>query len=180
MAWFGYLRALFSFVCLLALAFTANAQSAAPTPQVMIPTREQPQPVAGRSSLYCAGYIRNERLPQMPEIIGAEEEQEQRTYADGDIVYLNAGSHQGIREGQNFQIIRPRGDVKGVHKQKRGFLGTYVQEVGQLRVLKVRENTSAAQITFTCDTAVLGDLLMPIPDRESPLRRAEGNFDIFA
>lgn len=116
----------------------------------------------------------------MPEIVGAEQEQEQRTYADGDIVYLNAGSQQGIKEGQKFQIIRPRGDVKGVHKQKRGFLGTYIQEIGQLQVFKVRENTSAAQITFTCDAALLGDLLAPVPDRESPLQRAEENLDRFA
>ena len=181
MARFGYLRAsLFSFVCLLALAFTANAQSPAPTPQVLMPGPEQPARVAGKSSLYCAGYIRYQRLSHMPEIVGAEEEQEQRTYADGDIVYLNAGSQQGIKEGQNFQIIRPRGDVKGVHKQKRGFLGTYIQEIGQLQVLKVRENTSAAQITFTCDAALLGDLLAPVPDRESPLQRAADDLDRFA
>ena len=177
MARFGYLRAaLFS----LALAFTANAQSPSPTPQVMMPSPEQPRPVAGKSSLYCAGYIRHQRLPQMPEIVGAEEEQEQRTYADGQIVYLNAGSKQGIKEGQNFQIIRPRGDVKGVHKEKHGFLGTYIQEIGQLQVFKVRENTSAGQITFTCDQVLLGDLLAPVPDRESPLQRAEENLDRFA
>jgi hypothetical protein len=181
MARFGYLRAaLFSFVCLLALAFTADAQSPAPTPKVVMPGSGQPLRVAGKFSLYCAGYIRYQRLPGMPEIVGAEEEQEQRTYADGDIVYLNAGSQQGIKEGQNFQIIRPRGDVKGVHKQKRGFLGTYIQEIGQLQVFKVRENTSAAQITFTCDAALLGDLLAPVPDRESPLQRAEEDLDRFA
>jgi hypothetical protein len=181
MARFGYLRAaLFSFVCLLALAFTTNAQSPAATPQVVMPSSAQPLRVAGKFSLYCAGYIRYQRLPGMPEIVGAEEEQEQRTYADGDIVYLNAGSQQGIKEGQNFQIIRPRGDVKGVHKQKRGFLGTYIQEIGQLQVFKVRENTSAALITFTCDAALLGDLLAPIPDRESPLQRAEEDLDRFA
>lgn len=181
MARFGYLRAaLFSFVCLLALAFTANAQSPAPTPQVVMPGSGQPLRVAGKSSLYCAGYIRYQRLSHMPEIVGAEEEQEQRTYADGDIVYLNAGSQQGIKEGQNFQIIRPRGDVKGVHKQKKGFLGTYIQEIGQLQVFKVHENTSAAHITFTCDAALLGDLLAPVPDRESPLQRAEENLDRFA
>ena len=181
MARFGYLRAaLFSFVCLLALAFAANAQSPAPTPQVLMPGPGQPLRVAGKSSLYCAGYIRYQRFSHMPEIVGAEEEQEQRTYADGDIVYLNAGSQQGIKEGQNFQIIRPRGDVKGVHKQKRGFLGTYIQEIGQLQVFKVRENTSAAQITFTCDAALLGDLLAPVPDRESPLQRAEDDLDRFA
>lgn len=181
MSRFGYLRAaLFSFVCLLALAFTANAQSPAPTPQVVMPGSGQLPRVASKSSLYCAGYIRYQRLQGMPEIVGAEEEQEQRTYADGDIVYLNAGSQQGIKEGQNFQIIRPRGDVKGVHKQKKGFLGTYIQEIGQLQVFKVRENTSAAQITFTCDLALLGDLLAPVPDRESPLQRAEEDLDRFA
>src|SRR5205085_10268570 len=61
------------------------------------------------------------------------------------------------KKGQNFQIIRPRGDVKGVHKQKRGFLGTYVLEVGQLQVFKVRENTSAAQVTFSCEAAEVLD-----------------------
>jgi hypothetical protein len=115
----------------------------------------------------------------MPEIVGAEEEQEQRKYSDGDIVYLNAGSQQGIKEGQTFQIIRPRGDVKGVHKTKSGFIGTYVQDVGQLQVFKVRENTSAAQVTFACDQILLGDLLAPVPDRESPVQRAEESLDRF-
>ena len=178
---FAYPKALlFSFACLLALPFAINAQTPAPTPKLVMPSAREPMRVAGHSSLYCAGYIRLQRLPHMPEIVGAEEEQEQRTYASGDVVYLNAGSQQGIKEGQTFQIIRPRGDVKGVHKHKAGFLGTYVQEIGQLQVFKVRENTSAAAIIFTCDTALLGDLLAPIPDRESPLQRAEGNLDRYA
>ena len=178
---FGNFKALLlSLACLSAFTFATNAQTPAPTPQIIIPTTNHVQRIAGESILYCAGYIRHQKLPNMPEIVGAVEEQEQRRYADGDVVYINAGSQQGIREGQNFQIIRPRGDVKGVHKEKRGFLGTYVQDVGQLQVFKVRENTSAAKITFTCDPAMLGDLLAPVPDRESPLPRADSNLDIFA
>jgi hypothetical protein len=181
MARFGYLKALlFALACLLAPAFTTNAQSPAPTPQVIAPSAVAAPRVAGDSTLYCAGYIRYQKLPHMPEIVGAVEEQEQRTYADGDVVYLNAGSQQGIKEGQTFQIIRPRGTVKGVHKQKHGFLGKYIQEIGQLRVIKVNQNTSAARITFTCDTAVLGDLVAPVPDRESPMLRTDGNLDQFA
>jgi len=180
MARFGNLNSLFALACLLALAFTTNAQSPAPTPQVIAPTAATAPRVAGESSLYCAGYIRLQKLPQMPEIVGALEEQEQRTYGDGDVVYLNAGSQQAIKEGQSFQIIRPRGKVKGVHQQKHGFLGNYIQEIGQLRVFKVNSNTSAARITFTCDPALLGDLLAPIPDRESPLLRAAGDLDQFA
>jgi hypothetical protein len=166
--------------CLFTFAFTANAQTPAPTPTMIMPTAAQPARVAGESSLFCAGHIRYQRFRQTPEIVGAEEEQEQRTYADGDIVYLNAGSRHGIKEGQTFQIIRPRGDVKGVHRKKIGFLGTYVQDIGQLEVFKVREETSAAKITFTCDAALLGDLVVEIPVRESPLQRAEGNLDRFA
>ena len=178
---FGNFKALLLSLALLpAFAFTTNAQTPTPTPQVILPTTEHEQRVTSKSRLYCAGYIRLQPLPQMPEIVGAVEEQEQRTFADGDVVYINAGSQQGIREGQNFQIVRPRGDVKGVHKQKLGFVGTYVQEVGQVNVFKVRENTSAARITFSCDVALLGDFLAPVPDRESPLARGEGSLDIYA
>jgi hypothetical protein len=171
---------LFSFACLLAFLVTAEAQTPKPTPTVLMPAQKEPMRIGGKSSLYCAGYIRLQPVSHMAEIVGAEEEQEQRTYAEGDVVYLNAGSQQGIREGQNFEIIRPRGPVKGVHKHKSGFLGTYVEEIGQLQVFKVREHTSAASITFSCNAALLGDLLAPIPDRESPLDRAEGNLDRFA
>ena len=171
---------LISFACLLALPLAANAQTPAATPQMILPTAAQPARIAGESSLFCAGYIRYQRFGHTPEIVGAEEEQEQRTFSDGDIVYLNAGSRAGIKEGQSFQIIRPRGDLKGVHRNKIGFMGTYVQDVGQLQVFKVRENTSAAKITFTCDAALLGDLLVDIPVRVSPLQRGDGNLDRFA
>jgi hypothetical protein len=181
MSRFGYLKtALFSLVCLLTLASTTNAQSPAPTPTLTLPVSKAPSTVAGSSTLYCAGYIRYQKLPHMPEIVGAQEEQEQHSYADSDVVYLNAGSQQGIKEGQTFQIIRPRGTVKGVRKHKKGFLGIYVQDVGQLRVFKVRENTSVAQITFTCDPALLGDLLAPVPDRVSPDQRAEEDLDRYS
>lgn len=177
---FGNFKALLLSLALLsAFAFATNAQERERA-QLVIPTTQQEQRIADRTHLYCAGYIRHETLPHMPEIVGALEEQEQRRYGDGEVVYINAGAQQGIKEGQTFQIIRPRGEVKGVHREKNGFLGTYIQEVGQLQVFKVRENTSAAQITFTCDEILFGDLLAPIPDRESPLQRADAVLDVFA
>jgi len=156
----------------------ANQQSS--RPQVVVPTADQAPRFADRSTLLCAGYIKFQRIPESPEIVGAEQEQEQRVFSDGDIVYLNAGSQQGIKDGDRFQIIRPRGEVKGVHRQKRGPLGIYVQEVGMLQVFRVRENTSAAQITFTCDSVLLGDLLRRVPHKESPVQRPETVLDRFA
>ncbi|HSD47287.1 MAG TPA: hypothetical protein VLB87_11710 [Pyrinomonadaceae bacterium] len=181
MARFGFSKTLLFLSLLLSLAVTASAQNPAPTPLVIAPAAKQPLQVAGQTKLFCAGYVQRERLPKMPEIVGALEEQEQRTFADGDVVYINAGSRQGIEQGQSFQIIRPRGDLKGVHRNKHGFLGTFIQEVGQLQVFKVGENNSAAQITTSCgDMVLLGDLLTQIPHRESPLQRVEVNMDRFA
>ncbi len=187
-------KSFLSLLCLALLVTGASAQTARTTnsdnpditqqkrvgPSVVEPTVRQAAPVAGMAQLYCAGYIRYQRLPKSPEIVGAEQEQEQRTFASGDIVFLNAGAQQGIHEGQNFQIIRPRGDVKGVYRQKKGFLGTYIQEVGQLQVTKVLERDSVAQITFSCDMILLGDLVTAVPSRVSPLQRAETTFDRFA
>ena len=177
---FGIFKALLLSLALLPAFTLATKAQERERAQIVVPSTNQQERIADRTRLYCAGYIRHQTLSHMPEIVGALEEQEQRRYGDGDIVYLNAGSQQGMKEGQTFQIIRPRGEVKGVHREKHGFLGTYIQEVGQLQVFKVRENTSAAQITFTCDEALLGDLVAPVPERESPLRRADGNLDVFA
>lgn len=180
-------------IALVALSFTyeSQAQSAAQPssdgatqkstgPKVIMPTTEEEPRVAGRSTLYCAGYIKYQRFSDVPEIVGAEEEQELRGFTDGDVVYLNWGSQQGIKQGDRFQIVRPRGELKGVHRQKKGFLGIYVEEVGMLEVFKVNQNTAAAQITFSCNVVLLGDLLTRIPHRESPTVRTEVALDRFA
>jgi hypothetical protein len=159
---------------------SGTAQQKQAMPNVVVPQVQDVLKVTGRSNLFCAGYIKYQKIPKSPEIVGAEAEPEQHTFADGDIVFLNAGSQQGITEGERFQIIRPRGDVKGVFREKKGFLGTYVQELGQLQVFKVRENTAIAQITSSCEMVLLGDLVLPIPDREAPALRAEVDLDRFA
>ena len=169
-----------SCLVLFALAPFVETKSQNPLSPQVIPPTTQAGRVAGRTNLYCAGYIRYQRFPKSPEIVGAEGEPDQRTFAEGDIVFLNWGAQQGIKEGQQFEIIRPKGDVKGVFREKKGYLGTYVRELGQLQVFKVRENTSIAQITFSCEMVLLGDLVVPIPDRESPLERSEIQIDRFA
>ncbi|HEX7295628.1 MAG TPA: FlgT C-terminal domain-containing protein, partial [Pyrinomonadaceae bacterium] len=149
-------------------------------PQVVMPTNNTTATVAGRSTLYCAGYIKYQRFGEVPEIVGAEQEQEQRGFTDGDVIYVNWGSRQGIKVGDRFQIVRPRGQLKGVYKQKKGFLGIYVQEIGTLEVFKVLEDSAIAQVTFSCSEAKLGDLLTRMPYRESPAVRSDLALDRFA
>ena len=159
--------------CLLGLTTLTPAQTTTSGPA-------QPGGLKDMSILSCAGFIRYQRLPKSPEIVGAEGEAQQHTFAEGDVVFLNAGSQEGIKEGQQFEIIRPRGDVKGVHRQKTGYLGTYIQELGRLQVFKVREHTSMAQITFSCDSVLLGDLVTGIRYRDTAISPGDLSFDRFA
>ena len=174
-------------LCASALVYTANAQSGGnqspapqPTPTVILPQERTAVAVAGRTDLYCAGYIQYAPAPINPEIVGGEQEQEQRTYVEGDYVFINAGSQQGVRVGQEFSIVRPRGQMTSKFTAKKGWLGVYMQELGRLQVVSVKDRVSVALITNSCETVLLGDLLREVNNRVSPTQRAEVLLDRFA
>lgn len=172
-----------------ALTNAASAQTATdqtsvplaqPTPTVTLPQEKVAASVAGRTDLYCAGFIQYAPAPINPQIVGGEQEQEQRTYSEGDFVFINAGAQQGVKVGQEFAIVRPRGEVTSKFTKKKGWLGVYMQELGQLRVMNVKERVSVAVITSSCDTILLGDLLRQINNRVAPVERSEITLDRFA
>ena len=167
-----YLAIAFSSICLVLVAAPAFGQSQPSQSQETRPTVILPEssgaPGFGRSTMQCAGYFRLPPLKGIPEIVGAEEEQDKHIYSTGDYVYLNSGSGQGVKEGQEFHIVRPRGDdfrVFGQTAETRGSFGIFFQEVGELRVVRVKNEVSVAQITFACEAIHLGDLLTGMPDR---------------
>jgi len=163
-------------------AQTANDQAAAPAPTpAVVMMQERPAPtVAGRTDLYCAGYVQYAPAPVSPEIVGGEQEQEQRVYAEGDLVFINAGSEQGVRVGQEYQVVRPRGRMTSKFTTKKGWLGVFMLELGQLRVVNVKERVSVALITNSCETILLGDLLRQPNNRVAPVERPEVVLDRFA
>src|SRR4030095_1140776 len=158
-------------LCLLMLSNT-QAQTAESQehrgPTVIASIRSYERLAAGRTNMQCAGYFRMPGLKNLPRIVGGEQEQEKTIYASGDLVYIDAGQRQGVREGQEFHIVRPRGEPARVFRQKKGYLGVYVQEVGELRVIRVKESFSVAQVTYSCDTALLGDFLTGLLARSAP------------
>jgi len=149
---------------------TQNAPAASPTPL----------PAALESELSCAGYI--EYAPNYSgfEVVGAEQEQEKTTFSNGELVFISAGSQQGVKVGDQFQVVRPRGQFTTKLTRKSGWLGVYTQEIGRLRVTVVKERMSVAQITDTCDLILLGDLLRGVPYRVSPPAGDTADIDRFA
>jgi hypothetical protein len=55
----------------------------------------------------------------------------------------------------------------------------YTQEIGRLRVTDVKERVSVAQVVGSCEAILLGDLLLPAPQRIAPVKRQETTFDRF-
>ncbi|HEV7859612.1 MAG TPA: hypothetical protein VGO91_13415 [Pyrinomonadaceae bacterium] len=142
-------------------------------PAVLLPDEKAPASVARRAETYCGGYIQSESVQGSMQVVGGEQEQERHHYGQGDYVYLDGGAQQGVRAGQEFAIFRPRGRFSSKWSKKKGKLGVYVQELGQLRVVSVKDHVSVAIITESCEAVQFGDLLKPVAQRVVPTQRVE-------
>ncbi len=68
-----------------------------------------------------------------------------RIYGEGDVVYIDLGSNQGVREGNLFLVYRPGKTVYDPLNKRKSILPAEV--VGKLVVLKTYDNMSVALIT---------------------------------
>lgn len=136
-------------------------------------------PIAMSNNLYCAGYIQKASVDTRLEVVGADDEKDQHIYAEGDELYMNAGSNSGVKVGDMYSVIRPRGKVKSKFSKKKG-LGIYVQELGAVEVLRVMGDVSVARVKTSCGVILFGDLLTKAETRVSPLFIERPALDRFA
>ena len=136
-------------------------------------------PAAHESEVRCGGFIEQTAQASAGQIVGGYDETERRLFAQSSYVYVDAGAQAGVREGQEFTVVRPRGRFRSKFSRK-GSLGVYTQEVGRVRVVRVRDRVSVAEVTRSCGDILLGDLLRPYAPREVPPARASGALDPFA
>ncbi len=137
-----------------------------PKPTLVI-DKEKQLPVAAGNNLYCAGYVQTASVNTAKKIVGAENEQEKYAYASGNNLYVSMGANSGVKVGDMFSVIRPRGHVS-TRWTKKGDLGFLVQEIGMVEVVRVKNDVSVVRVKSTCDDILLGDLLQPLETRTSP------------
>lgn len=166
------------FLILFVSATSVFAQTATPTPTLIITQNNRKMPVAAGNNLYCAGYVESGTIRTGRKIVGAEDEQEQFVYGEGDNLYINLGANRGVKVGDMFSVVRPRGQVE-TRWTKKEKLGFYVQEVGALEVVKVKDKVSVARVKSSCDNILLGDLLQPMQQRTSPVFEQRPALDVF-
>lgn len=150
-----------------------------PNANVILPADRQPTNLAGKTDLFCGGYIENKPIYTDFEIIAADNERERTIFTQGNEVYISRGKGNNYQVGDVFSVIRPRGQFKSKFSKK-GKLGFYIQEVGSVEIIKVKEDMSVARVKTACETIKLGDLLIREPNRNSPVFKERPAIDKFA
>lgn len=127
---------------------------------------EKLYPIALDVDLYCSGFIVPDVGGWKVKIIGNEENYLKIGLSVFDIVYLNQGEADGISPGDEFTILQKVRKIS--HPVTLEILGDYIIQVGRLKVVATQERTSTAQITYSCDTTLVGDYLVPFEPKEVP------------
>ena len=166
----------FSHVILLGAA----ASWAQDAPQAA-PPRSQPD----ATSLYCSGFVTDQKVPDGIRLISGEQSNYKITFARGDRVYINRGQDKGVRVGDRFSVLRPQSDPNEVtwfkwQTKLLKAMGTAYRDAGHVRVVDVQPKVSVAEVTFSCGYMQRGDILEPFQDRPAPPYKDAAAFDHFA
>ena len=126
-------------------------------------------PLAVEFDLYCSPFIKKNMDGLDTKIIGAEE-----SGAMGltvyDVVYINRGSAQGIKPGEQLSVVRKEETVH--HPSSGKNLGYVFSQVGVVKILVAQPDSSIAQITSACDDVSIGDFLLPYKEIPIPMVEA--------
>jgi hypothetical protein len=145
----------------------------------------QDKPATPRpSDIYCSGIVTTESVPHDTIVITGEQSNAKITFDEGDYVYINKGSEQGVKVGDEFSVVRSVQDPYGIEWTKWEFailhkMGTVWEDEGRVRVIVVRQNVSIGQVEHSCDYVQRGDILLPFVERPAPPLK-QVNFDRFA
>ncbi len=146
---------------------------------------QQSPRVPSESDLYCTGLATDQAaVPAETYLISGENSRYKNTFQAGDYVFINQGADQGVKVGDEFEVIRPVHDYlknKWFKEQEQlnRAMGTRYADIGQLRVIHVQAKTSTAELKLTCDLMQRGDIVRPFTARPAPAFH-DAKFDPFA
>lgn len=137
------------------------------------------------TDMYCSGVITPQAPAKDTQLISGEGSDTRLTFQEGDYVYLNKGSIQGVRVGDRFSIVRAVDEPTRVPWFKWQFslmhaIGTLWEDEGRVKVVVTLANTSIVQIENSCDYLQRGDIAVPFVQRAAPPLKADATFDRFA
>jgi hypothetical protein len=139
---------------------------------------------ADYSKVYCSGFVSDPKVPDDIRVISGEQSSYKIVFSRGDYVYMNRGQQQGVKVGDVFSIVRPDHDPTnewfyGQNKLTKK-MGIIYRDIGQIRVVNVQNETSTAEVLFSCNYMQRGDVARPFVERPAPPYKDAAKFDVFA
>ena len=138
-----------------------------------------------QTDIYCSGLITDQAVPRDIYVISGEDSRYKTTFREGDSIYINRGAEQGVKVGDEFEVIRPVSDMMAntvwfkYQTMLSRAMGTRYADIGRLRVVHVDPKTSTTQMDVTCDLMQRGDIVRPFAARPAP-QFHDVKFDPFA
>jgi hypothetical protein len=180
---------------LLLLVMTAQAQQtdsspansgAEPSPQGTLPTSvsfpvERVQ-TPTHADLYCAGFLSKQLLPNANFVMGGLHTANTTKFVSGDMIYLGGSGYQS---GQQYTILRALKDPNkyelfaGQNSLIKA-TGQPYAELAQIRIIDTRSKSAIAEVEFSCDPIVPGDIAVPFAEKPAVSFHSPVRFDRFA
>lgn len=135
--------------------------------------------------VYCSGVVTNEAVPRNTYVITGEGSNYRIVFSDGDDVFINKGSDDGVKVGDKFQVVREVGDpyvVQWTAWQKHILheMGNVWTDVGRLQVIVARPKVSIAKVEDGCEYVQRHDVVLPFTERAAPPIETVSHFDRYA
>jgi hypothetical protein len=125
------------------------------------------------TAMYCSGVVTSDPVPQDSYIVSGEQSVDRVAFVTNALVYINRGSAQGVKMGDEFQVVRlVKDDLKepwfqGQNELLRAMGQTWA-DLGRLKVVHVGEKVSTAEVKASCDYIQRGDIILPFTERPAP------------
>jgi hypothetical protein len=133
------------------------------------------------ADLYCAGFISKEPVPNVNFVAGGLETPNTTKFVNGDMIYLAGGGYQA---GQQYTIVRELQDPNryelfdGQHALLHS-TGQPYSELARVRIVDTRSKMAIAEVEFSCDGVVPGDLAVPFVEKSAITFHPPVHFDRF-
>jgi hypothetical protein len=133
------------------------------------------------ADLYCAGFINKQPLANVNFVAGGLNTPNTTKFVNGDMIYLAGGGYQ---TGQQYTIVRELQDpnryelFEGQHALLRA-TGQPYSELARVRVVDTRSKMAIAEVEFSCDGIVPGDLVVPFVEKSAIAFHPPVHFDRF-
>jgi hypothetical protein len=136
------------------------------------------------NNVYCSDVVTSEVIPRDTYVITGEESGSRVVFSENENVFINKGTSQGVKTGDEFLVVRPiedAGRVEWTQGQSSILhrMGTMWEDEGRLKVTEARAEVSIAQIERGCNYVQRGDIVLPFVRRPEPTLKPVGNFDKF-